>query len=343
MAGDPADNFNLTLTKDAFKEPVQETMWIVEDLLEVGGISLWTAKPFVGKSTTARTCARRVSRGERFIGKKTTRVPVAYFALEERRSEIVAHFKKMGPTGDELLYIHTGSAPRENVTKKLREKIIEYGIKLAFIDPLVMLLIRGVKDLNDYTTVYAALEPLISIARDTGCHIALIHHMGKTDRDGQDQTMGSTAFAAAADTMVIMRIKEGRFRTLETQQRRAGSNLAPITLTLDLKTEVVDVGAPVRVVMEEAKLDVVLEFLRKNTDKQLTRDEIASALKGRRQSITTSLDRGVSKGEIAKTGSGKSGDPFKYQSTPGWEERKFKFSQGPATVSNINEARGNRA
>jgi hypothetical protein len=314
------DDFALTSIRDALAEPTEEMEWLIDDLLSVGGISMWLAKPFVGKSTTVRAAALKVSRGERFLGRATNKVATGYFALEERRSEVIAHFKKMGATGGEALYLHTGLVPAQDVAAKLRNVIVENNLKFAVIDPIVLMLIRGVSDFNEYAAVYAALEPLISIARDTGCHLALVHHMSKADRDGMDQSMGSTAFAAAADTLVIMRSKDGpkeggvKYRTIETQQRRAGVNMPPTTLTLDLVTGVVDIGDPAWVTKKNVAFDAVLEFLRQqSSERSLLRAEIFSKVELRRSAVVAALKRGVEEKRIERIGSGKKDDPFKYR------------------------------
>jgi RecA-family ATPase len=51
-------------------------------------MSLLVAKPKVGKTTLAFNLAVAVSRGEEFLGRKTTQGPVVYLALEEKKGEI---------------------------------------------------------------------------------------------------------------------------------------------------------------------------------------------------------------------------------------------------------------
>lgn len=244
-----SDGFELTPIGEALDEPIVEADWLIDGLLSAGGISIWVAKPFGGKSTALRAAALKVSRGEPFLGRATSKGAVGYFALEQARNEVVAHFKQMGATRADsaTLKIHTGMVPAKDVTDKLRQVIVENNLVLAVIDPVVLLLIRGVSDFNEYAAVYAALEPLISIARDTGCHLALVHHLSKAERDNMDQIMGSTAFSGAADTVVTLRKKAVggvEFRTIETQQRRAGVNMPQTALTLDLVTGFVAIGEP---------------------------------------------------------------------------------------------------
>jgi hypothetical protein len=313
------DGFKLMSIGDALAEPIVKAEWLIDGLLSAGGISIWVAKPFGGKSTALRAAALKVSRGEPFLGRTTSKGAVGYFALEQARNEVVGHFKQMGATRADsaTLKIHTGMVPAEDVTDKLRQVIVENNLKLAVIDPVVLLLIRGVRDFNEYAAVYAALEPLISIARDTGCHMALVHHLSKAERDSMDQIMGSTAFSGAADTVVTLRKKiEGgvEFRTIEAQQRRAGVNMQPTALTLDLMTGFVGIGEPAWVTKKEAAFTSVLEFLKQQpSDKPFSLAELCTAMKLKRSSVVAALKRGVDEKKIECSGSGKRGNALKYR------------------------------
>jgi hypothetical protein len=312
------DGFKLTSIGDALAEPIEEAEWLIDGLLSAGGISIWVAKPFGGKSTALRAAALKVSRGEPFLGRTTSKGAVGYFALEQARNEVVGHFKQMGATRADsaTLKIHTGMVPAEDVTEKLRQVIVENSLKLAVIDPVVLLLIRGVRDFNEYAAVYAALEPLISIARDTGCHMALVHHLSKAERDSMDQIMGSTAFSGAADTVVTLRKKvEGgvEFRTIEAQQRRAGVNMQPTTLTLDMVTGFVGIGEPLWLKKKEAAFETVLAFLRQQSDQQFLNDELRKKLGLKKATVDAALKRGIDEKSVERSGSGNKGDAFRYR------------------------------
>src|SRR5207237_415835 len=92
-----------TPMREFLAEPDEQVMWLVEDHLPAGGDSLLVAKPKVGKSTLARCLALAVARGEEFLGCKTTQGAVFYLALEEKRSEVRAHFRAMGARDDDAV------------------------------------------------------------------------------------------------------------------------------------------------------------------------------------------------------------------------------------------------
>jgi hypothetical protein len=75
-----------------------------------------------------------------------------------------------------------------------------------------------VRDANDYAVVTAALEPLVTLARETGAHVLAVHHEGKLT--GTAVTASSaTAFFGAVDTALLLRRSE-KYRTLSSAIRR---------------------------------------------------------------------------------------------------------------------------
>ena len=96
----PAKGSGLTLTRlgDLIAEPEEQVPWLLEGILPAGGLGLLAAKPKVGKSTLARCLALAVASGEPFLDRPTLKGAVIYLALEEKRSEVRAHFRAMGAT-----------------------------------------------------------------------------------------------------------------------------------------------------------------------------------------------------------------------------------------------------
>jgi hypothetical protein len=60
---------------------------------------------------------------------------VIYLALEEKRSEVRKHFRAMGATGNEEIYIFASSAPADALAQ-IRVLIEEKKPALLIIDPL---------------------------------------------------------------------------------------------------------------------------------------------------------------------------------------------------------------
>jgi len=219
-------HFSLIQAKDIVSSPEDETDWIWEGTLPSGGLSLVVAKPKVGKTTFSFNLAVALSRGEIFLGKKTQQATVVYLALEEKKGELQRNLSRLGVI-DEPLFFHFGPAPVEAV-KEVGPLIKQTGARFLVID--ILQKFCRVKDLNDYAQVTRALEPLMASARQLNCHIQLLHHAGKKDRDDGDDILGSTGLLGGVDTSIHIKKREKR-RTFFTIQRY-GTDIPETVLTL---------------------------------------------------------------------------------------------------------------
>ena len=186
--GHESHGFMFTTMEDLLSEPPESVAYLVEGMLPSGGVSLWGAKPKVGKSVAVRNLALNVARGGLFLDRACHRGSVVVLALEEKRAEVANHFRNMGGT-NELVHIHVGAAPgtsKEGMAA-LANAIALFQPVLVVADP-VLKLVR-VRDSSDYAELTRELEPVIELARRTGCHIAVTHHLGKMTREGGDDVL----------------------------------------------------------------------------------------------------------------------------------------------------------
>jgi Bifunctional DNA primase/polymerase, N-terminal/AAA domain/Primase C terminal 1 (PriCT-1) len=149
-------------------EPEEHVPFLVDGRLPRAGISALVSKPKVGKSTMARNLALCVARGRPWLGFSTTQGPVLYLALEEKRGEVRKHFVDMGATDEDPVFVYCAPSPADGVTL-LREEAERKQPALIIVDPLLKMI--RVKDANDYAAVTAALEPLVTLGRETGAHV----------------------------------------------------------------------------------------------------------------------------------------------------------------------------
>ena len=232
--------------------------------------------------------------------------PVVYLALEEKRSEVRQHFKKMGATKELPIFVHIGAAP-EGPLGELRKAIVDSQAVFAIVDPLQRL--ARISDLNDYSQVSLAIEPLMQIARDTGCHIMLIHHANKgVGREGGDSILGSTALFGGVDCALFMR-RTGSLRTIESQQRY-GEDLPRTVLAFDTATGLTTPGGT----LEDYQLaecgKAIVELL---ATREMTEREIEAELTDHKGGlICKSLRLLFQAGKVARNGKGKKGDPYQY-------------------------------
>lgn len=266
------------------------------------------AKPKVGKTTLARNLALAIAQqGGSFLNRSTQHGPVIYLALEEKRSEVKKHFRAMGATGEEEIYIFAASAPVDAL-KQIRAVAEEKRPVLIIIDPLFRF--TRIKDGNDYAQVTAALEPLLVLARETGAHVLTVHHAGKGNREGGDAILGSTAIFAAVDTALIMK-RSDRYRTLSSQQRY-GEDLTETVLRFDPQTRTVTLGETKECEDTSKMKEVLVEFL-KGQEEPLSERDIKDGVEGNNRHKQTALRKLVSQGAVDRLGKGSKGDPYLYK------------------------------
>jgi hypothetical protein len=123
-----------------------------------------------------------------------------------------------------------------------------------------------------------------------------------------DAPIGSTALGGAVSTLVVMRRTES-YRTLQTVQR-IGTDLPETVLRFDPVTRLLSLGG-LREGFEVANVSGAI--LRALADKSMTEPEIDDAIEGRTTVKRRALRELTGNGGIARSGSGKRGDPFRYE------------------------------
>jgi putative DNA primase/helicase len=300
-----AHSMRLTPLAELFAEPEETVRWIVDGMLPHGGLSLLAGKPKSGKSTLARCLALHMATGTPWLGRVCVAGPVIYLALEEKRSEVRQHFQAMGAMGSELIYVYAASAPNDALVQ-VRALVGDLQPVLLIIDPLFKL--TRVKDGNDYAAVTAALEPVLQLARQTGCHVLAVHHLGKGERTGGDSVLGSTAIWAAVDSLFLLKRQEQR-RTLSSIQRY-GKDLEETVLTFQEDTRDINLGEPKeRAEMNDVK-EAISAYLAGHPES--LEAELADSVEGRTAAKRKALRELVASGQVTRTGKGGKKDPFRY-------------------------------
>jgi hypothetical protein len=308
----PTPSFVLTPLSDLLNEPEEAVEWLLDGLLPESGFSLLVAKPKVGKSTLARNLALQVAQGRNFLHRTTQQGPVIYLALEEKRAEVKKHFRDMGATGVEAIYVYAASAPIDGL-QQVRAAAEQLKPVLIIIDPLFRL--TRVKDSNDYAQVTQALEPLLVLARETRAHVLCVHHAGKGNREGGDSILGSTAIFGAVDTALIMKRTE-QYRTLQSQQRY-GEDLNETVLHFDATTRTITLGESREREEDNRMQQAILACLQAQEQDQerghaLTEAELGEDVEGKTLHKRTALRALVHAGHVERLGKGGKGDPYRY-------------------------------
>jgi AAA domain len=326
-----SSGFKLETLLELLNRPQVDTDWLWEGGLAAGTVSAVVSKPKVGKSTFARNFALAVSRGDPFLGFATKKGLVIYLALEERAEDVTADFRAMGATGEENILIHADSAPAAGILAVV-ELVRKLKPVLVVIDPLFR--IAHIKDEKAYAETYAALGPLIDIARASGTHVLLTHHSGKSAKaDPIDSPLGSTAISGAVSTLIVLRRTE-TYRLIQTRQR-LGQDLPETVLQFARETRQLSLG--------ENKLDAVrkgceraiIEFL-EDAEEPQPQAQIRSSVEGQTKSIRAALTALVQGKQVLKTGEGTRGKPFLYE----LPDSGSQYSAGTSEPESPNKAQG---
>lgn len=334
--------FSFVSLDDLLQEPEEDVHYVWEGVLPAKGFSIFGGKPKTGKTTTVRALAWKVARGEPFLGRATVQGKVLYLALEEKRGEVAASFRKMGGAGTDI-YIHVGASPEDGMAA-LASAIGELRPALVIIDTLARII--RVKDFNDYAEMSRALEPLIDLARASGAHIMCIHHLGKGDREDGDDLLGSTALLGSVDTLLSLKRRRSAIdgealRALSSLQRY-GDNLAEMILTYDKATGAVESVGDLETLQLNAMRQKVLEAL---GHEALTEPDIKERVEGKAAIIQKALRALLAENRIVRSGAGRRGDPYKYAAethlshpTYTGDKRDEHFTPGASAVPSSTHA-----
>lgn len=301
--GPRANGFNLVSASDLLAVSEPETRWIWDGVLPEGGMSLMVGKPKAGKSTFAFALSLAVAEGREFLHRATTKGTVVYLALEEKRGEVKKKLEAIGGQVENLFF-HFGAAPVDAVAS-VSNLISQTKARLLVIDVLQKFI--RVRDLNDYAVVTNALEPLLTAARESGCHVLLTHHAGKADRPDGDEVLGSTALLGGVDTLVSIKKRETR-RSFFTIQRY-GDDTAETVIELHPDGRLDAIGNRQEVEIEET-CPAILEAI---GDAVTTRDEILDRVERKRSVVLKALAKLCDEKRVERSGSGKKGEPFTYK------------------------------
>ncbi len=299
--------FDLVHLGDLLAKPDTPVDWVLQNTLLAGGVSGVFAKPKVGKSTFCRNLCLAVARGDDFLGLKTKQGECVYLALEEREDDIRNDFRSMGADGSEAIFVHAASAPADGIDA-LCDLVRQRCPVLVVIDPLFRL--AHIRDEKAYAETYAALGPLIDVAREVGTHVLLSHHAGKGMKsDAVDSPLGSTAIGGAVSTLVILKRSES-IRTIQTVQR-VGADLPETVLRFDCETHRLGLGGTRFEADRQECEAAMLDFLRDTRDPQ-SQAQIRDGVQGKTATIRAALTELVRSSRVSKTGGGTKGKPFLY-------------------------------
>jgi hypothetical protein len=306
-SGDPAEFGFRTVDKflsECAAAAERRSFWVG---MRAGEVSMLAGRAMAGKSTFACALSRALHLGIPLLGHVCLKAKVGYMALERNGVNVARLLKKWG-LGEVHFLDRLPQMSLLELAAFVKAQIVEHGLEVVIVDHLQNF--AKIKDSKDYSVVSLALEQFHPVAKETGAHILLLHHQGKTERGGVIDVMGSEAYRAAADTLLEAKA-QGEDHFIRGEIRGGDGDLPRTKVRIDLETgEVQGIDA------HQAEMDVVLDDIRRwlqNEVEAATMDEIQEALKLKRETINMALEAGVVDAIFERTGTGRKGSPYRFQ------------------------------
>lgn len=299
----------------AESEP-EEQDYVVEQLLIKGAITSFSAKIKAGKTTFLGACIKAILTEDDIINLATRRCKVLY-CTEEGRKTYRAFLKRTElEDADDLEVLFLGDVPRELPWRSVVHDVFAHALSVnAFVvifDTLTRWARIPADKENDPGTAAEAMEPL-EIMRAGNIAIMAVFHDRKSGGEVGESQRGSSAFGGAAD--ILLQLVNPA--TNGHPNRRTLSQLGrfddPTTWQIDWHHghyEVVGMGADLQVernwVKEKILSSLVLGPL---TTRELGVDVGIEGDSGSMRRALNDLER---EGRIARTGTGKRGDSYRF-------------------------------
>ena len=318
MAGQPIQPLVFMTVKDIYDAPQEEVNFCVKGLLPTGGMSVLAGKPKAGKSTLARQLAVAVAHGTPFLNRETEQGAVLYLGIEEKQSEVAAHFQQLGLCESDPVLIRCGAVPKNQSVAMLEDALMRMPeAKLVIIDPMFRF-VGGVKDASDYVQVNNALEQLLELARRYNVHILTVHHMKKKEtEDVMDGALGSTAIVGGTDTFIGLLVDGKGMRTICSRQRY-GTDMEPTQLEWDSETRELSLG----MTSDDANRAAADASRRRQEEGMInyvaahegcTQTAMLNAVPGKRASKLRVMQQLIDDKCFVQFGEGVKGDPYTYR------------------------------
>ena len=324
--------------RDLLNRPPDPTRWVWSEVLPVNTASVLIAKARVGKSTLAANLCVAVARGLPFLRRDTQKSPVAYVFTDGSDWEIEECFQQVGARPDDEIFVYAGQTPHQAIPW-LMEKVKGCGARLIVIDTLQRML--HIKNINDYSEVINRMEPVVSAAREHGCHIMLLHHAKRNDSDDLDAALGSVGIKGMVYSYLsIRRLPESETRIL-TSDQRGGKNIPGLSVGFG-KSGWLEVHGTA----EEAEIEMtapkIIEAL-DTEEGELTERQIRKLVPARGILVSKAIRKMLRADELTRTGEGKRGSAFRYSLAPTLLPEKTDDPDScPGSLILIDPPKGNR-
>lgn len=193
---------------DLSKDPTP-FVWLVDNWICQGDVSLLVGEPNVGKSFISMALAIAIAEGkDTFLGEKLFSHGKVLYIDEENPEDVVFHrLNALGLTSSgvgNIHYYHRQHIRLDRGIDNLLDDALVIQPKLIVIDSLTRVHNQDENNAGAMNGLFN--EGIIPLARETGAAVLVLHHTNKSESNSSyTRTRGSSDIGAAIDTGIDIR------------------------------------------------------------------------------------------------------------------------------------------
>jgi hypothetical protein len=309
-------NLPFQTAEELAAEAPAKVTWIAEPWVASGSITELAGKiKSAGKTTWITHLVRKVLEGEPFQGEPTLKTPVVYLTEQPRTSFEVA-LKRAGLLGRPdliVLFWHKViGLPWHVIAHGAIEECKRRGARLLIVDTGPQFAQLSGDAENNSGDALKATQPLQEAAA-AGIGVIVVRHERKSGGDVGDSGRGSSAFGGAVDIVLSIRRAEGNSRpTLRVIRALSRFSETPDELVIDLTPGgYVSLGQTKAVEAQEGEASILSAAPTEECD-AVPLDDLVKATGVKRATGQRAVTTLCSKGQLARVGGGKRGNPYRY-------------------------------
>lgn len=194
----------------------RKMQWLWDGIIPIGAAVIFAGMGGVSKSTFAIALGGRVTRGSLagvMFGKPAD---VLYVSHEDGIEDVVLPRAQVNDVDTERFHIFGVATKVVNGVSMpkfpedlnlLEEKIVELGVKLVIVDPILSSMASG-RDPNSNVDVRELIDPLNQLAQRLQITIVCIAHINKTVSNARTAVTGSAAWSDATRGTLLFAMEE---------------------------------------------------------------------------------------------------------------------------------------